>query len=85
MRKKQTIKQPHNTLVGDELVIYQIRVKGLLDERWSDYFSGFTITHQDDGESLLTGPVRDQAALFGILIIIRDVGIRLLSIEQLDE
>jgi hypothetical protein len=85
MRKKQTKTQPQKTLVEDELAIYQIHVKGLLDEEWSDYFSGFTFTHQDDDISVLVGEVRDQAALFGILIRIRDLGIPLLKVEQLDD
>jgi hypothetical protein len=85
MRKKQTKKQPQNTLVEDELATYQIRVKGLVDEQWSDYFSGFSITHQDDDISVLVGVVRDQAALFGVLIRIRDLGISLLKVEQLED
>jgi len=60
---------------------YQIRVKGVLDEKWSDWFEGLTIIPQDD-ETLLAGPVRDQAALHGLLARVRDLGLPLLSVER---
>jgi hypothetical protein len=84
MRKKKTITPLQNSLVGDEQAIFQIRVKGLLDERWSDFLSGFSITHHPDDISVLVGTVRDQAALYGILIKIRDLGISLIAIERLE-
>ena len=71
--------------IHDEEVIYQIRVEGILDEHWSGYFSGLKLTNHGDGCSTLTGPLRDQAALFGLLIKIRDLGVRLLSVERLDD
>jgi hypothetical protein len=61
---------------------YEIRIKGHLDERWSAWFSGLAITHPVEGETLLAGPVRDQAALHGVLAQIRDLGLSLLSINQ---
>ena len=48
-------------------VIYQIRIKGHLDREWTDWFEGLTINLEEDGEMLLTGPLVDQAALFGLL------------------
>jgi len=63
---------------------YQIRVKGVLDEKWSDWFDGLTVTRQDD-ETLLTGPVRDQAALHGLLARIRDLGLPLLSVRRIGD
>jgi hypothetical protein len=63
--------------------VYQIRVKGILDERWSDWFDGLTITSQANGETLLEGPVRDQAALHGLLNKIRDMGMPLLSVRRI--
>ena len=66
----------------DEQAIYQIRVKGNLDQKWSDWFDGFTITPQDNDETLLTGPVADQAALHGLLGKIRDLGLPLLSVKR---
>lgn len=64
--------------------IYQIRVKGVLGEAWSDWFDGLTVTPQDD-ETLLTGPVRDQAALHSLLARIRDLGLPLLSVRRVGD
>ena len=61
-------------------VIYQIRLKGHLGRHWTDWFDGLTITLDDNGETLLTGPVADQAALHGLLKKVRDVGMPLLSV-----
>jgi hypothetical protein len=66
----------------DRQGIYQIRVRGILDEKWSDWFDGFTISPQADDETLLAGPVTDQAALHGLLAKIRDLGLPLLSVER---
>ena len=60
--------------------IYQIRVKGHLDRRRSDWFEGMTITLKKGGETLLTGPVEDQAALHGLLKRVRDLGMPLVSV-----
>ncbi len=69
----------------DKLETYEIRVKGILDEKWSDWFDGFSITQQHLGnETLLTGPVADQAALYGLLSKIRDLGLPLLSVQQIE-
>ena len=61
-------------------VIYQIRLKGHLGRHWTDWFDGLTITPDDNGETLLTGPVADQAALHGLLKTVRDVGMPLISV-----
>lgn len=66
----------------DEPGVYHIRVKGNLDEKWADWFNGFTITPQANDETLLTGPVADQCALHGVLARIRDLGLPLLSVER---
>ena len=68
----------------DERATYHIRVRGNLEERWSDWFDGFTITPQTDDETLLIGAVADQAALHGLLAKIRDLGLPLLSLEQVE-
>ncbi|MBV7328555.1 hypothetical protein KFU94_09895 [Chloroflexi bacterium TSY] len=62
---------------------YQIRITGHLDERWSDWFEGLTITPEDHGTTLITGAVADQAALHGILERIRDLGIQLISVKRI--
>ena len=59
---------------------YEIRIKGHLTDRWVDWFEGLTITVEDNGETLLTGPVIDQAALHGLLKKVRDLGMPLLSV-----
>lgn len=60
--------------------IYQIRIAGLLDLSWTDWFDGLAITYLADDITLLTGPLPDQAALHGILNKIRDLGLTLLSV-----
>ncbi len=62
--------------------LYEIRVKGHLDNQWANWFEGLTITALDNGETLLTGPVVDQAALYGLLKKVRDLGIPLLSVTR---
>ena len=58
-----------------------IRVQGHLDARWSTWFDGLTITTDDDGSTTLHGPVVDQAALFGLLLKLRDIGLPLLAVR----
>ncbi len=64
--------------------IYQIRIKGHLGPQWMDWFDGLAITLEENGDTLLTGPVIDQAALHGILKKIRDLGMPLLSVNTAD-
>jgi hypothetical protein len=68
---------------SDQREVYQIKVKGLLDGRWSDWFDGFTVTPLESGETLLAGPVADQAALHGLLSKIRDIGLPLIALNRL--
>jgi hypothetical protein len=63
-----------------ESVVYQIRVTGHLGREWTDWFAGLTITLEENGETLLTGPVSDQAALHGLLRKVRDLGLPLLTV-----
>ena len=65
-------------------MVYQIRLQGHLDTQWTDWFGGLTVTLDDNGETLLTGLVVDQAALFGLLKKVRDLGMPLLSLNQLE-
>jgi hypothetical protein len=65
--------------------VYHITVKGVLDAKWSDWFVGMEVTPQPGGQTLLTGPVADQAALHGLLDRIRDTGLPLVSVERVEE
>ena len=66
----------------DEARLYEIRIKGHLDDRWAAWFEGLTLTLEDNGETLLTGPVVDQAALHGLLRKVRDLGMPLVSVTR---
>jgi hypothetical protein len=76
MSDKQTYDEKHN-----QPQRYEIRVKGHLDNRWAEWFESLTITLEENGDTLLTGPVVDQAALHGLLKKVRDLGIPLLSVN----
>ncbi len=60
---------------------YEIRLKGTLPQYWSRWFGGMTIRHDGDGNTLLTGPIVDQAALYGLLDKVRDLGLALLELR----
>jgi len=66
---------------ADNRLQYEIRVKGHLAPHWSGWFEGFAIALKDNGETLLSGPVVDQAALYGVLMKIRDLGLPLISVK----
>ena len=66
----------------NEPMTYQIRIKGHLGHEWTDWFEGLTITLEDSGDTLLAGPVVDQAALFGLLKKVRDLGMLLISVNH---
>jgi hypothetical protein len=68
---------------SDQSVVYQIRIKGHLSREWTCWFEGLTITLEEDGDTLLTGPVIDQAALHGLLKKVRDLGMPLVSVSPL--
>ncbi len=63
---------------------YQIKVKGHLDLHWSEWFDGLTIRHEPNGETVLVGPVVDQAALYGLLLKIRNLNLTLLAVTRLE-
>jgi hypothetical protein len=65
----------------DKQEVYQIRVRGHLDDSWSEWFEGLNVTHEKDGITVLTGPVTDQPSLHGLLAKIRDLGLPLVSVN----
>jgi hypothetical protein len=62
---------------------YRIRIHGHLDTAWSDWFDRLVVTQEDDGTTTLAGPLADQAALYGVISRLRDLGVTLLAIERL--
>jgi hypothetical protein len=68
-----------------EPIDYQIRIKGHLGAQWTDWFGGLDISLEDNGDTLLTGPVLDQAALHALLRRVRDVGMPLVSVRTMKE
>ena len=62
-------------------IVYQIRIKGHLSDEWTNWFEGLTITLEEDGDTLITGSVSDQAALFGLLKKVRNLGMTLIAIN----
>jgi hypothetical protein len=63
---------------------YEIRLKGHLDSRWTAWFDGLTLTHDSDGTTIIHGLVPDQAALHGLLQKVRDLGLPLVSVTQVE-
>jgi hypothetical protein len=68
----------------DQPMVYQIRLKGHLGPGWADWFGGLAVTLEEGGETLLTGPVVDQAALHGLLRKVRDLGMPLISVIRVN-
>ena len=62
---------------------YEIRLKGHLDSRWAAWFDGLSLTNESDGTTTIRGPVADQAALHGLLQKVRDIGLPLVSVTQI--
>ena len=83
-------RRPHHRLTGSDSAAdhdhdpqYEIRVEGHLGSRWAAWFDGLSLTNEDDGTTVIRGPVVDQAALHGLLQKLRDVGIPLVSLTQI--
>ena len=75
-------KTPNSKITKCQHPVYEIRIKSHLGSQWTDWFEGLTITLEEDGDTLLTGPVTDQAALYGLLKKVRDLGMPLVSVIQ---
>ena len=73
----------NNRAATGQTMIYQIRIKGSISGQWSQWFQGLSIMPADGGDTFLTGPVADQAALFGLLRKVRDLGMPLLSVNRI--
>jgi len=88
LNEPQQGKVPSNNLerepASGQPTVYQIRVKSHLGSDWTDWFEGLTITLEEDGDTLLTGPLIDQAALHGLLKKVRDLGMPLLSVIRVE-
>ena len=63
----------------------EIRIEGHLDESWAEWLEGFTFSHSEQGETVLTGSVKDQAALYGLIAKLRDLGVKLVSINSVPQ
>jgi len=83
-RYRATSHNPNPLPDASQPKVYQIRIKGHLGPRWTDWFEDLVITPEDNGDTLLTGPVVDQAALHGLLRKVRDLGLPLLSIVRVE-
>ena len=75
-------KIPNSKIDISQSPVYEIRIKGHVDSQWTDWFESLTITLEEDGDTLLTGAVTDQAALYGLLKKVRDLGMPLLSVNR---
>ena len=83
-RYKMMSNNPDPATDPSHSMVYQIRIMGHLDSQWTDWFGGLSITLEDNGDTLLTGPVVDQAALHGLLKKVRDLGLPLVSINRVE-
>jgi hypothetical protein len=75
---------PNPQTRSEKPTVYQIRIESHLSHQWIDWFEGLSIALADDGNTLLTGPVADQAALYGLLKKVRDLGMSLLSVNRIE-
>jgi hypothetical protein len=73
---------PEPAPAADRPAIYEVRLSGQLGAQWQDWFAGLTVSPADGGETLVTGPVADQAALHGLLRKVRDLGLPLISVNR---
>lgn len=75
----------HHTMIERrEPENYEIKIRGHLDSHWSDWFDGLTMIHDKGGDTILSGPIVDQPALYGVLTKVRDLGLPLLSVNRIE-
>jgi hypothetical protein len=84
MRPDVGHKAAYESVEGAKVSFYKIWVKGHLDERWSDWFDGLEITNLENGETMLSGDIVDQAALHGVLARVRDLNLALVAVSSVD-
>jgi hypothetical protein len=84
VRRQRMSETPITIKAHPEPELYEIRVRGHLDARWASQFEGLTVTPEKDGDTLLTGPLADQAALHGLLKKVRDLGLPLISVNRVE-
>ena len=82
MRPDVSHKATYSSVEGGMVSFYTIRVKGHLDERWSDWFDGLEITNLENGDAMLSGEIVDQAALHGVLARVRDLNLALVAVSS---
>lgn len=70
---------------GAQKTLYEIRIRGLLPERWARWFEGFTIRRLESGETVLVGPADDASALYGVIDRLRDLNLQLLQVTKLED
>ena len=70
--------------MGNPMLQVEIRTEGHLDEQWSEWLADLKVTHTEQNETILAGPIADQAALYGLITRLRDLGIKLVSVESRD-
>ncbi len=71
--------------MSKKIMIYQIRINGHLDNKWADWFGNMTFSLENNGDTIITGPIVDQAALHGLLKRVRDLGMPLISVNQIQD
>lgn len=76
--------EPKQDSVPIQPMVFRIRIKGHWNDLWTDWFEGMTISLEENGDTLLTGPVVDQATLYGLLRRVRDVGMPLVSVNRVE-
>jgi hypothetical protein len=82
MKREEQTNEMHTPTPKKTPTIYEIRIRGRLDKDWVEWFDNMTLSHTSEGQTILTGPIPDQAALHGTLNRIRDLNLELISVTQ---